>query len=457
MKKKYQTFVSVCLAFIVVLTCAAGTVVATPAINLIDLKIEDLEKFTQMPSDYLASSSSESLISDSNQNELAKSAILTFFNPWSRLKAAEQPLMDSWGMTFFKNPRWGANLQRINDDQIKGLYDEADMGNFPSMNNPAIIICDSDSRNLPTEEPVFANPDAAGEGFPFDYMQKSRLRSGTPVLVRHESKNGEWLLVESPHFPGWVRRHNVAFASSSFISEYDTGNYAAITKDGVTLRDENGNFICTANVGSLFPIAEIRKDGTFVLNVPTRSSTGEAELALAILSNGAEQYPIKYNATNIATLADSLMYTKYGWAGLYGYRDCSQFLMELYMPFGISFPRKSNMQQDVFPKIDISHLSAEEKIETVRKYSTPFCTLLGFKGHVGIYVGTVDEEPLMLHCAWGVRLNDGNGLTGRLIMGKAVVTTLRPGKEVANVEVNALLDKLTTIEFLPGASQANLQ
>ena len=45
-----------------------------------------------------------------------------------------------------------------------------------------------------------------------------------------------------------------------------------------------------------------------------------------------------------------------------------------------------------------------------------------------MYIGVKDNEPLVMHNMWSVRLKDDSGKKYRHIIGKATVTTLEPGK-----------------------------
>jgi len=51
-------------------------------------------------------------------------------------------------------------------------------------------------------------------------------------------------------------------------------------------------------------------------------------------------------------------------------------------------------------------------------------------------------EPIILHNYWGVRLNDGS----KRVMGRAIITTTKPGSELADVRKQSmLLNTLTGI------------
>ncbi len=49
-----------------------------------------------------------------------------------------------------------------------------------------------------------------------------------------------------------------------------------------------------------------------------------------------------------------------------------------------------------------------------------------------LYIGLKENEPLVFHNVWGIKTLDKNGEDGRFIIGRAVITTLNPGSELAN-------------------------
>jgi hypothetical protein len=66
-----------------------------------------------------------------------------------------------------------------------------------------------------------------------------------------------------------------------------------------------------------------------------------------------------------------------------------------------------------------------------------------------LYLGTYRGEPWVFHSMWGVRtLRDGK--EGRHIVGSAVITTLRPGRDAANLDPRRgdLAERLLGMTFL---------
>jgi hypothetical protein len=76
---------------------------------------------------------------------------------------------------------------------------------------------------------------------------------------------------------------------------------------------------------------------------------------------------------------------------------------------------------------------------------------VGKPGHVMVYIGQRDGQPVVLHATWGLKTVKGNGY-GRKVIGAAVITTLEPGLErndLARPE-GVLLESVYAISVLPG-------
>lgn len=75
-------------------------------------------------------------------------------------------------------------------------------------------------RMLPTDDPAYDDPRLAGQGYPFDNLQDSSIRPGTPVYVVTESRDKRWKYVISPTVIGWVHSEDIAAADRRFVSEW---------------------------------------------------------------------------------------------------------------------------------------------------------------------------------------------------------------------------------------------
>lgn len=430
---------------------------ARPALNLTGERIADLDELSQVPSSYLRGALNVRWLDGKKQHELAAAAMAKFFAPW-RGGAVDDPLVSGWGFDVLDAPRWGENLRPLTEEKKIALRGQAAMYRFPSMDRAAVAVVNTSARALPTGRPALADPAAAGEGFPFDYMQCGAVWAGTPLRVKHADRSGAWYLCESGLFSGWIRAADVALAGRSFMEKYDTGRYGVIVADDTPLRDAKGRTLAVVHAGAIFPAAAER-DGMLVLNVPVRTASGTARIAHACAAAGAAQrWPLPMDAAGVGALADRFMGVNYGWGGLFEDRDCSATMHDLFLPFGIGLPHHSSLQAKCGVFVDLTGKSNEEKLKIIRARGVPFRTLVGMKGHVALFVGLSPQgEPAILHNLWGVRLasEDDPDLSGRIVVGRVVVTTLRPGVERRGmVAPGGLLDRVTTLTFLPGFEPA---
>ena len=145
---------------------------------------------------------------------------------------------------------------------------------------------------------------------------------------------------------------------------------------------------------------------------------------------------------------DEIAKSKYGWGGIYGQRDCSSTLRDLYAPFGLWLPRNSSQQAKKGQRIKIDHLSDSEKVKLIKEKAIPFKTFLHKKGHILLYVGTFNDEIVVFHNIWGIKTKK-DGKEGRLIIGKAVFTSLSLGSEQRYFDKDAeILKNLISINII---------
>ena len=141
----------------------------------------------------------------------------------------------------------------------------------------------------------------------------------------------------------------------------------------------------------------------------------------------------------------------YGWGGLFGNRDCSSTMRDLFIPFGIWLGRNSSAQgQKGGTFYDLREKTPEEKEQEIIAKGIPFVTLIWLKGHIGLYLGTSLEtkEPLLLHNFWGVHIFDNEGKEGREVVGRLVITSLRPGEERPDVHKDDFYSRVQGMAIL---------
>ena len=260
-------------------------------------------------------------------------------------------------------------------------------------------------------------------------MQQTSLPPNTPIYVHHHSKDRAWLLVQSPLAWGWLEVDQAARMSEAQIEQWTTAKLLAVTRDETAVRDLEGHYAFKASMGTALPLAGQQNGGWLAL-IASRDYKGRAVLHTAWLEKqSAAPFPLALNAHNLAQLADGIMGQKYGWGGLYGNRDCSAALRDLFAPFGLWLPRNSfDQAHQVGTFYDLKGLDAAQKKQAILDHGIPFLSLIWMPGHIMLYVGAPQGEPLVMHNIWGLRTNSGNGIIGRM-----VITSLEPGRERADL------------------------
>ena len=340
----------------------------------------------------------------------------------------------------------------------------------------AITVTATPLRRMPTDAPYFLDPNKGGEGFPFDYMQNSTLWVGTPVAVIHISQDGQWAFVQTRLVSGWARVSHLATVDAAFIRAWQSRPMMAFVQDNVALfvgdrpadAVSGGAISLVTHVGTVLPLsratAALRepKSPHVLVHVPLRAADGKAIMATALAPiYAARQKPMYLTPQNLALVGNAMMGQPYGWGGMFLQRDCSAAMHDLFAPFGIWLPRNSRPQGAMGRRLDLAGLAPAQKEERIARDGIPFFSLVSMPGHVGLYLGTfpvTDEKqtrdvPVMFHNVWGLRVVDGTGENrreGRGVIGKAVVTSLRPGVEHHNISSPAsLLDRINGLAIFP--------
>jgi hypothetical protein len=60
----------------------------------------------------------------------------------------------------------------------------------------------------------------------------------------------------------------------------------------------------------------------------------------------------------------------------------------------------------------------------------PFLTLIHLDGHIMLYSGLFAQQPTIFHSPWGIAYRSASGRIEKQIIGKSVITSLEPGKEL---------------------------
>lgn len=444
--KRTPSFLIFCA---LLLTACSTTTPGSPIMDLVTLP-QDAGAYHDLAPD-------TPILSEQAQDRAYIHFMAEHFGPWHRSQPKYTEDQVFWGLTTYASKQLhGENTLPRTLAWMERMREYSRVPQYPSLNRRAIAVTNTSMRVLPTNQPAFYDFDMAGEGYPFDYMQNSLVLAGTPLYASHISADRAWILVESRFAFGWVPATDIAWVDDGFISIFQTGIYGAITRDDVPLTDGDGNYRFTGHVGTILPIMDHGFGGNGVaFIIPGRTQRGDAVAQVSFVPSAfAAQVPLAATPANFTQLANAMLGRQYGWGGLYEDRDCSAATMDLMAPFGIYLPRNSSQQIKVGTSISLEKMSRQEKKRLITQVATPFLTLVRKPGHIMLYVGQQNGQPIVFHSVWGLKTKKRGGY-GRKVIGGAVITTLEPGlnqPDLARPE-GIILESVYAISTLPGTTK----
>ena len=436
----------VCCTLAVLLSCAAPMGKGLPKgvhRPSRDAEIEDVVRLPQEITPYANAAGERLTIGDGCRNELLAEFRERFYLPWTSKSSTYDLSETKKLMKKVAQGSWyGVNHRIMPAGLLNEILDNCALASFPSNNEKAIAIVPTHLRGLPTHLPLFTG----ANGYPFDMLQYPQVKANEPLRVLHVSRDGIWLFVETAYSNGWLETRDVAIADQDFVDSWMALPQLVITRDDFTVKDGIGGANYRAEIGTLLPLVEAGKEW-WEVRVATAGKERKALSSVTrIARDAAERFPLAFNRENISIIGNQLAGQPYGWGEIYSLRDCSSMLRDFFMPFGIWLPRTSADQiASTKHRLELSGKPKREKEETIRSQAVPFLTLLYKPGHIMLYIG-LDSigRPLVFHNAWSIRIKDGTGERLQII-GKAVVTTLEPGKELGLVNGYTLLEEITTM------------
>lgn len=410
--------------------------VKTDTIQKINAKIADEITYSQEPKDYLNN------IEFFDQITANKNFDDKYFKVWHIDKLSISKEEATWGNMYASKKIYLQNHTIATKQWFDKQLDNSFFDTYNFFKQKAIVIKNSNLRVFPTNEPMFYDPKKAGEGYPFDYNQNSYIKINTPIIISHFSKDKKWVFVEAYSTFGWIKVEHIAFVNKNFISLFENDNYFVATKDKFDIYDEY--FIDKIQLGTIFP-----KNNLGYL-VAKKNSNHQAILKIIQVNDKfISKKPLYFSKTNISKIADEFIGSQYGWGGLLGFRDCSSFTQDFFTTFGLYLNRNSYAQTKNGNYLDMSKLTKEKKKEFIIKNGVPFLTLVYLKGHIMLYIGSKNNEPLVMHSVWGVRTKTATEEPNRYIIGKNIISTLEFGKELETYDnTETIIDKIQGIVIL---------
>jgi hypothetical protein len=349
---------------------------------------------------------------------------------------------------------------------LETIAEDRNLGAIPAEQETryGLVAQRADLRTFPTTLRVFRSPSNSD----IDRFQESAVFPGTPVVIAHESRDGEWWFVLSPRYAAWVEKRHVAEGSAADIFGYaDKRPYRVVT--GATVRtvfnpEQAALSELQVDMGVRIPvIADWDADqavhgqhpySAHVIELPVRTEAGALRLEPALLQKNADTEGdyLPLTRGNIVRQSFKFLGERYGWGHSYNGRDCSGFVSEVYRSMGAMMPRNTSAQS-VSPALDKRRFGPEDdsetRMEAVRSLNVG--DLVYIPGHVMMVIGTIGGEPWVIHDTTGISYRSEEGEMVRVPLNAVSVTPLLP---LQFNQTESYVDRMTSIvKIVPGPAK----
>jgi len=266
-----------------------------------------------------------------------------------------------------------------------------------------LVVHYASQRFLPTKQGLYEEKN----DYDFDQLQNSALDVGTPVAVVHTSADGLWYYTLTAISDGWVEAKNIALGDVNQVKQFaEDRDFGVVIKPkaDIFLNEDMTDYYDYVRMGMRLPLSGVDA-GRVTVNVPVMGADGtltvqEGYMNAEDVSTGF----LPFTARNIYKQALMMLNQPYGWGDMYGEQDCSRFLQMVFATVGIDLPRDSWAQAQVSNSaVDFDEKNNDGiKIAAIAK-ATGANTLLAMKGHIMLYLGTVDGKPYVIHDTTGYK------------------------------------------------------
>ena len=412
--------------------------------------VEDLYRFPQDIEVY----AKKSALTHKRHYAIQKAFDKSYFAVWSYKRPPERISTARWPFRVYsRGCSYGENLQLLEQSWFDEMLEKANFKRFGKVSRYGMTLHFSALRNFPTHKPLFRDPNKAGEGFPFDYLQNSAIHANEPIFISHYSNDRAWVYVYTSYASGWLPSHTIAFMNKKERKRWKKAKPVYLLNEKVALTDTEGHFLFYSRVG--MRLSYIKKRGlyTYARAVAPGAFNKPTFVTVRFKHADVATKPLYLNQKNLTKITAGVMKSNYGWGGLYEERDCSSTLRDIYAPFGIWVPRNSRQQSRIGKVIKFGDINTTAKEAMIKERAIPFETFLHRKGHIMLYLGTYDDNIMILHNMWGIKTVNDNEEEGRIIVGKVVISTLDIGSEQSGYDYNSSLmpslDRMNIFTYKP--------
>ncbi len=248
----------------------------------------------------------------------------------------------------------------------------------------------------------------------FDQLQYTLIKLWTPVAIYHTSADLKWVYVQAPYVRGWVRAKDIAVFDSreALQAKIKTSDFLTITGESVPVYEDSAltKTLIRPTMGTTIPLASKELQArSYVVWLPYKKEGGAVAFTRGFINRQSDVtrgFPA-YSPANIIRQAFKLLGKRYGWGGQYNGRDCSGFTHDVFLSFGIDFPRDSKQQGMVGTQLGFfKPFEDEDARREALAAARPGLTLLRMPKHIMLYLGSLNGLDYVIHSTWAERTGD---------------------------------------------------
>ena len=361
------------------------------------------------------------------------------YRPWNYKSPMYTQIESFWGYDQYKKDRGYVDKDLVPYDEawFNNIFAISNLEEYGKISKLAITIQNTNLRVFPTLDPLFKIA-YKGDGYPFDLLQNSFISIMSPVVIFNYSKDKKWAFVETSFAAGWIRSNHLSLVDAKKANTIKKLKHIVITQDNSKIY-KNKKLVSNVKIGTVLPMIYENRDFFFLYLLDRNSKKYVAKID----KNSASPLPLEFNEQNIQKIANKLKGESYGWGGINENRDCSALTRDFMSVFSIWLPRNSGAQKNVGEFFNLENFSDQEKNDIIKKYATPYLSLVYLPGHIMLYVGNDGDNALVLHNIWGIRTIK-DGVEGREVIGKSIVSDLFLGADLEYADKNNTLIKRVT-------------
>ncbi|MFC4528842.1 SH3 domain-containing protein [Dyella halodurans] len=340
-----------------------------------------------------------------------------------------------------KQPLYDAKGERVPADTLQQITDRLALDNVPMEQSTryGLVLRRAALRSFPTDLRVFTSADDSD----IDRFQETAEFPGTPVVIAHASRDGQWLFVLSPRYAAWTRKDNVAEGSAEQVFGYAqrqprrvvTGPrvetvYSPEQPDLSQLQLDMGAGVpMLADHPADQPVNGESPYTSHVIELPIRTAAGTLGFSPALIQRQADTAAdhLPLTEANILRQAFKFLGERYGWGHAYDGRDCSGFVADVYRSMGVQMPRDTS-RQAVSPALAHQVFTSKDRHDARMQAvdALQVGDLVYIPGHVMMVIGRRGGEPYVIHDTTGISYRDDSGALREVKLNAVSVTPLLP-------------------------------